>query len=119
MHIKRSNILLMRFYDAAEAFALDRIAAEMFDGKSPLRKNLARVDNKSIELVAPPLTVDLGRRSWALPSGDVRLDLSARFFDCGVVSLVADIALADLPFEAPCTAIASTTTPAPRTVEGS
>lgn len=100
MFIKRSRILLLRFYDVAEEFALDRVAAGLFGGNSPLRKSLVRVDNKSIELVDPPLSVDLGERDWALPSGDVPVRLSARFFVYGVVSLAAELTLEELPFDA-------------------
>lgn len=100
MFIHDSRIVLLRFYDCADEIALDRVAAELFAGNSPLRRNLVRVDNKSIELVDPPLSVDLGERDWALPSGDVAARLSARFFSYGVVSLAAEVTLADLPFSA-------------------
>ena len=96
MNIRSGEIVHMKMYDIADEIRLGTLPPDVFAGRLPVRQSLVRVETKSIELVNPPVAVDLGPRAWAASSGRVVFDLAAHFFDLGVVSLIMRIPVRNL-----------------------
>ncbi len=99
MHIEEGSITLLKLYDVAEEIRLDAIPSDIFAGKLPVRQRLVRVDTNSIELVRPPVAVDLGPRAWETACGRLMLDIAAHFFDMGVMGLAVRIATNNMEIE--------------------
>ena len=99
MHIQEGSIILLKLYDVANEIRLDAIPPDIFAGKLPVRQRLVRVDTNSIELVRPPVAVDLGPRAWETTCGRLVLDIAVHFFDMGVMGLAARIATNDMALE--------------------
>ncbi len=97
MRVNRGEIVRMKLYDVADEIALDRLSPAMLEGRLPVRQALMRVEIRSIDLVRPPVVVALGERSWALRGGRFRVELSAHFYEMGVLSIVARFQADDRP----------------------
>ena len=100
MQIRTGEIVHMKMYDVADEIRLDTLPPDVFAGRLPVRQSLVRVETKSIELVNPPVAVDLGPRAWVTSSGRIVFDLSAHFFDVGVVCLIMRVPVRNLELSA-------------------
>ncbi len=99
VQIQEGSILLLKLYDVADEINLEAIPPDIFAGKLPVKQRLVRVDANSIELVRPPVAVDLGPRAWETASGRLVLDIAAHFFDIGVMGVAARIPVRDVTLE--------------------
>ena len=99
MRVLEGEIVRMKLYDVAEEIRLEALAPSMFEGRLPVRQPLSRAQIQSIELVRPPMVVELGERESSFETGRERVRLGARFYEVGVVALVAHFPVRDLPQE--------------------
>src|SRR5438552_2641421 len=84
----RGEITLYRLEDVGYEIHLDR-AAEILSASTPERPRPTRGEAQAIQIPNPPLTVRLGNEGAEVGGRTQRLELSARLFDFGVVSLRA------------------------------
>ena len=82
--------VLYRLYDVAYEIALER-AAMLLAANAPERRQPIRGEAQAIQIANPPVTVSLGRETWSLGGAEREVELSARLFDFGVISLRARI----------------------------
>jgi len=81
--------VLYRLYDVGYEILLDR-ACEVLAANVPERRRPVRGEAQAIQIANPPVTVSLGSEIW--PIRDSReVELSARLFDFGVISLRARV----------------------------
>jgi len=99
LRVLEGEIVRMKLYDVAEEIRLEALAPSMFEGRLPVRQPLSRAQIQSIELVRPPMVVELGERESSFETGRERVRLGARFYEVGVVALVAHFPVRDLPQE--------------------
>jgi hypothetical protein len=78
--------VLYKLYDVGYAIALDR-ALDLLAANAPERVRPVRGEGQAIQIPNPPITVLLGGENIALHGRRRDVDLSARIFDFGVVSL--------------------------------
>jgi len=82
----QGEIVVYRLYDLGYEIDLDRSFALLGD-RAPARARPARGEAQAIQIPNPPVTASLGTALLAV-GGDTRtVELSARVFDFGVVSL--------------------------------
>ena len=85
--------IVYRLYDVGYEIALDR-ALDLLAASAPERVRPVRGEAQAIQIVNPPVTVILGHERVAVGDVERPVELSARVFDFGVVSLRARV---DLP----------------------
>jgi len=78
--------IVYRLYDVGYEIALDR-ALDLLAGNAPARVRPVRGEAQAIQIPNPPITVLLGGESISLDGRRRDVELSARIFDFGVVSL--------------------------------
>ena len=78
--------VVYRLYDVGYAIQLDR-ALDLLASSAPERVRPVRGEAQAIQISNPPITVLLGAENVAIGGRRVDVDLSARIFDFGVVSL--------------------------------
>jgi hypothetical protein len=88
----RGDIVFYRLYDVGYEIDLER-AAERLAGHSPERPRPLRGEGQAIQIANPPVTVRLGCEPIPVGESSPSIELSARIFDFGVVSLRGRIAL--------------------------
>jgi hypothetical protein len=86
------EIVLYRLYDLGYEIHLDR-AAELLASSAPERPRPTRGEAQAIQIQNPPVTVHLGSESVAVGDSAHAVELSARLFDFGVISLRARVAI--------------------------
>lgn len=86
----RGEMVLYRLFDVGYEIDLEQ-AFHLFASSSPERLRPARGEAQAIRITNPPVTVRLGRTSLAVAGRPLELELSARLFDFGVVSLRARV----------------------------
>ena len=83
--------IVYKLYDVGYAIALDR-ALDLLAANAPERVRPVRGEGQAIQIPNPPITVLLGGENIALQGRRRDVDLSARIFDFGVVSLRVRVA---------------------------
>lgn len=83
--------IVYRLYDVGYAIDLDR-AADLLSASAPERPRPVRGEAQAIRIDNPPVTVSLGHERVTLGDAEHEVELSARVFDFGVVSLRARVA---------------------------
>ena len=83
--------ILYRLYDVGYGIALDR-ALDLLAANAPERVRPVRGEAQAIQIPNPPITVLLGGENIAVQGRRRDVDLSARIFDFGVVSLRVRVA---------------------------
>jgi hypothetical protein len=88
--VRRGQLLAYRLFDVGDELALDRAEHILADNPGRRRMRLSREGSEFLIFAALPLVVELGRRTVRLErlGKDMEADLTARFFDYGVVSLM-------------------------------
>src|SRR5437867_3452631 len=90
--------IVYRLYDVGYAIQLDQ-AFELLASSAPERPRPARGEAQTIQIPNPPVTVGLGPESVSVAGVAYAVELSARIFDFGVVSIRARLsAPPDLPW---------------------
>jgi hypothetical protein len=84
------EVTLYRLYDIGYEIDLAR-AADLLAANAPERPRPARGEAQAIQIPNPPLAVRLGTESFPLAGAPHEIEVSARLFDFGVVSLRARI----------------------------
>ncbi|MDF1503116.1 hypothetical protein [Roseisolibacter sp. H3M3-2] len=89
--------VVYRLYDVGYEIALDR-ALDLLAASAPERVRPVRGEAQALQIRNPPVTVILGHETVTVGDAARPVELSARIFDFGVVSLRARV---DLPAEMP------------------
>ncbi|MBI3182863.1 MAG: hypothetical protein HYZ28_12060 [Myxococcales bacterium] len=83
---QRGAVLCYRIFDIASEVNLERAQALLAqDGR---RLKLGRAGSEYLQLLNPPLTIELPRKSLPVRSGAVTVDVSARVFGYGAASVI-------------------------------
>ncbi len=82
--------IVYRLFDVGYAIALDR-AFDLLASSAPERRRPTRGQAQTIQIPNPPVTVGLGGEPVEIAGHAVEVELSARVFDFGVVSLRARV----------------------------
>lgn len=94
------EVIVYRLYDLGYEIDLERASA-LLAGSAPERPRPTRGEAQAIEIPNPPVTVQLGAERMAPGERAGEVELSARVFDFGVVSMRARVPLEPgLPWEA-------------------
>lgn len=86
----QGEVLLHRLFDVGYEIRLDR-AAELLASSAPQRPRPVRGQAQAIQIVNPPVAVSLGDQSIEVGTRACAVELSARIFDFGVISLRARV----------------------------
>ncbi len=89
--VHKGAFLAYRLFEVADEVDLAR-AEQLLLGEAA-RTRPRRERSEALEIPNPPLAVSLGRRTLSLAGRERQLELSARLFDFGVVSLLFTAAL--------------------------
>jgi hypothetical protein len=82
--------IVYRLYDVGYAIALDR-AVDLLASAAPERRRPSRGEAQTIQIPNPPVTASLGTETLEIAGRPVEIEMSARVFDFGVVSLRARV----------------------------
>jgi hypothetical protein len=86
--IQRGCILAYRIFDVCDEIALDTAEGLLADAPGRRRVRFTRDGEQAMQFAAPPLDIELGKRTLDLAvQHGAELSLSARFFDYGAVSV--------------------------------
>ena len=83
---RTARVLCYRMYDVADEIALE--SARKLLAEDARRLRLSREGSQYLQLANPPLSVELGKRSLGLRAKPVAVDVVARIFDHGAVSVI-------------------------------
>jgi hypothetical protein len=83
---QKASILCYRIYDVAEEINLEKAQRKL--AADTRRLKLTREGSQYLQLPNPPLSVELGRRPLTLRAGACDVDVLARIFDHGAVSII-------------------------------
>jgi hypothetical protein len=86
----QGDAIVYRLYDVGYEIALDR-ALELLATQAPERVRPVRGEAQALQIPNPPITVILGTEDFVLGGDRLTVELSARIFDFGVVSLRARV----------------------------
>ena len=86
------SAVVYRLFDVGYEIALDR-ALDLLAGSAPERVRPVRGEAQALQIVNPPVTVILGHERVAVGGVERPIEISARVFDFGVVSLRARVEL--------------------------
>jgi hypothetical protein len=82
--------IVYRLFDVGYAIALDK-AFDLLASSAPERRRPSRGEAQTIQIPNPPVTAGLGAERIEIAGRPVDVELSARMFDFGVVSLRAKV----------------------------
>src|SRR6266508_4646932 len=80
--------IVYRLYDVGYGIALDH-AFDLLASSAPERRRPSRGEAQTIQIPNPPVTAGLGAETIEISGRPVEVEMSARVFDFGVVSLRA------------------------------
>lgn len=86
------EIVFLRLYDVGYEIQLER-AVELLGSSAPERTRPVRGEAQAIQIANPPVSVSLGSETITVGDESHDVDLTARVFDFGVVSLRARVAV--------------------------
>ncbi len=89
--LKTASALCYRFFDVADSINLEKCRT-LVTATRPLA--LTREGSEFIRLSNPPLALELGSRELVLKSGTHTVELGARIFDHGAISIVVQVPIA-------------------------
>jgi hypothetical protein len=93
--IQRGCILAYRLFDVCDEIALDTAERLLADAPGKRRVRFTRDGEQAMQFAAPPLDIELGKRTVDLVlKPDIDVSLSARFFDYGAVSVEFELPIA-------------------------
>ena len=92
--ILQGSLICYRLFDLGDEILLDQAEGRLAGGEGPRRVRLSRTGTQALSLTVPPLDVDLGSRTLALPRwAPTPAQVSARLFDYGCVSVRFELAI--------------------------
>lgn len=80
-------VIVYRLYDVGYEIRLEHALDVLAGGERQVVRRPARPETQALQIKNPPITIPLGAEMLALDGAAHRVDLSARIFDFGVVSL--------------------------------
>src|SRR5690349_10694140 len=83
---ERASVLCYRLFDVGDRIDLARVESQLAQAGRRLR--FTREGSQFVVLPEPPVTVQLGQRTLVLASGERQVQVRARLFDLGAVSVV-------------------------------
>jgi hypothetical protein len=83
---QKAVVLTYRLFDIADEVDLEHARRLLVEGTKRLK--LAREGSEYLQLPNPPLAVDVGRRVLSLSGGNVTVEVTARIFDHGAISII-------------------------------
>jgi hypothetical protein len=86
LRVDGASIVVYRLYDVGYAIQLDR-ALDLLASSAPERVRPVRGEAQAIQIPNPPITIILGHEQVALDDRTVSVEVSARVFDFGALSL--------------------------------
>lgn len=86
LRLKNATALCYRIFDVAEEIDLARAAGMLAQGVTRLA--FTREGSEYVQLSNPPLNLELGSRPLALRGGKLDVQVSARLFDHGALSVI-------------------------------
>lgn len=86
LRLKNATALCYRIFDVGEEIDLQRAAGMLSQGVTRLA--FTREGSEYVQLSNPPLNVDLGARPLSLRSGKLDVQVAARLFDHGALSVI-------------------------------
>ena len=90
--IMKTSIYTYRLYDVADEINLDSVQALwMSRNKIASRLRLNRISIRSIQFQNPPVLVALGSHELKIGGKDYFVDVYARIFDIGVISIIFNV----------------------------
>ena len=89
LRLKNATALCYRIFDVAEEIDLKRAAGML--SQSVTRLTFTREGSEYVQLVNPPLSVELGTRPLALRNGKLDVQVAARLFDHGALSIILKV----------------------------
>lgn len=89
--------ILYRLFDVGYEIHLDQVHG-LLESTGPERRKPIRADAHAIHIANPPVTVPLGTETVPIGDRTQQVQVSARVFDFGVVSLRARLALPTVPW---------------------
>lgn len=89
---QKASVLCYRLFDVADEIDLEHARKLLVEGARRLK--LAREGSEYLQLPNPPLGVELGRRVLALQSGNATVEVTARIFDYGAISIILSVPVA-------------------------
>lgn len=88
----KTSIYTYRLYDVADEINLDSVQALwMSRNKIASRLRLNRISIRSIQFQNPPVLVELGSHELKIGGKDYFVDVYARIFDIGVISIIFNV----------------------------
>ena len=91
LRLTRATAVCYRMFDIAEGIDLGRASALLAQGSSRLK--LTREGSEFVQLSNPPLSVDLGTRPLALKTGKQDVEVSARLYEHGALSVIVKVTI--------------------------
>jgi hypothetical protein len=88
---RKAFVLCYRIYDVADEIPLE--SARRLLAQDARRLRLSREGSQYLRFVNPPLSIELGKRSLTLRPGPTMVDLMARIFDHGAISVILRVAV--------------------------
>src|SRR5438874_8235969 len=89
--------ILYRLFDVGYEIHLDRVH-DLLGSTGPERRTPVRGDAQAIQIANPPVTLSLGIEQVAIGDRSQNLQVSARIFDFGVISLRARLEIPRAPW---------------------
>ncbi len=87
--VRKASFLSYRLFEVGDEVDLVRAVGLLGGGTG--RRRPARERSEALEIPNPPLAVPLGRKTLLVCGAEAEVDLEARIFDFGVVSLLATL----------------------------
>jgi len=88
-----NSIQVYRLFDVAEEINLEKVERILGHGRPTSRMRLARIRPKSIQLVNPPVAVELGKSTIKTGGKDLEVNFGGKIYDLGVIGIVMRVPL--------------------------
>lgn len=89
-----AEVRCFRIYDVADGISLEACRSMVAEGGTEARRmKLAREGSEFIQVLNPPLTIELGSRKLVLGDGTHTVKVGARLFDFGCISISISLPL--------------------------
>jgi len=86
---QKAVVLTYRLFDIADEVDLEHARKLLVEGSKRLK--LAREGSEYLQLPNPPLAIQIGHRVLSLSSGNITVDVTARIFDHGAMSIISAV----------------------------
>lgn len=88
-----NSIQVYRLFDVAEEIDLEKVEKILGYGRPTSRMRLSRIRPKSIQLVNPPVAVELGKSTIKTGGKDLEVYFGGKIYDLGVIGIIMRVPL--------------------------